>query len=88
MESLLGDEPVPRSWVISQECKYKIARNRQRETINAKVCKEATAYIGEYAFKNVRSCEVVFESLLARSYMTSARGADSRRRKRNRGQRG
>ena len=75
VQSLLGAEPVPRSWVISQECIDKIARNCQREAINAKVRtgKEATEHIGEYAFKNVRSCEVVFEPLLlARSYMTSA----------------
>ena len=69
---LLGDDPPPRSWVLSQDCKAKIAANRKLEAEHTVVRAEALAYIGDYAFNNVRSCDVVMEPLLARSYVTSA----------------
>ena len=69
---LLGEDPPPRSWVLSDDCKAKIERNRRLEEIHRKVRAEALAYVGDYAFNNVRSCDVVMEPLLAHSYVTSA----------------
>ena len=80
---LLGEEPQPRSWVLSDDCKAKIERNRRLEAVYSKVSAEALAYVGGYAFDNVRSCDVVMEPLLAHSYITTAvttmAGTDAKR---------
>ena len=52
---LLGDDPPARSWVLSDDCKAKIAHNRRLEEVHSKVRAEALAYVGDYAFNNVRS---------------------------------
>ena len=58
--------------MLSDDCKAKIVRNRAKEVKHVAVRSDARAFVGDYVFGNVRSCEVVSEPLLQASYITSA----------------
>lgn len=71
-EMLLGDEPPPRTYVLSNETKRKIEENRKLAELYAKIHSEGLAYVGYEAFKHLRPMQWVQDPTLRHSYMSTA----------------
>ena len=82
---LLGDDPPPRTYVLSNETKRKIEENRKLAELYSKIHSEGLTYVGYEAFKHLRPMQWVQDPTLRHSYMSTAAmyqaGASANKRK-------